>query len=210
MSADAEGSGGSYDAEVTVAGRGRSTDAGEISESIEVAGEQSSTTATVAPRSDAIDLYLTGDHNTVELRGYDQTVNFHHEGKHNTVAIAPKMSLNTASESGAHCSIEREEDLETDPDETELIRRTREEALSDLGLFGYGSITYQSRADDQNRCRYCGRDAEDIVHRHQERVLRVLGLTFTTESGDVSDECSYCTTKVDVGLDEDERRRIFD
>lgn len=210
MSADAEGSGGKYDAEVTVAGRGRSTDAGEITESIEVAGTRSTATATVAPKSDAVDLYLTGDHNTVELRGYDQTVNFYHEGKHNTVKIAPKMSLQTRTEEGAHSSIKRDEDLETEPDENELIRRTREEALSDLGLFGYSKITYQTDADDQDRCRYCGREAEDIVHRHQERVLRFLGLTFTTESGDVSDECSYCTTKVDVGLDEDERRRIFD
>jgi len=210
MSADAEGSGGKHDAEVTVAGRGRSTDAGEITESIEVAGTRSTTQATIAPRSDAVDLYLTGDHNTVELRGYDQTVHFHHEGKHNTVVIAPKMSLETRTEKGAHSSVKRDEDLETEPDENDLIRRTREEALSNLGLFGYSKITYQTDADDQDRCRYCGREAEDIVHRHQEKVLAVLGLTFSTEKGDVSDECSYCTTKVDVGLSEDERRQIFD
>lgn len=207
MSADADGS-GNYDAEVTVAGRGRSTDAGEITESIEVAGTRSSTTATISEDSDAVDLYLTGDHNTVELRGYDQRVDFHHEGKHNTVVIAPKMRLETRSESGAHTSIKRDEGLETEPRGTDLVRQTREEALSDLGLFGYGKVTYQTEAD-QDRCRYCGHDDVDVVHRHSETVLRFLGLSLTVESGDVSDECEFCTTKVDVSLDDEERDRIF-
>ena len=157
-----------------------------------------------------VDLYLTGDHNAVELQGYDQTVAFYHEGKHNTVRIAPKMSLETRRDDGTHTSIQRDEELETEPPGTDLIRKTREEALSDLGLFGYGKVTYQTEADDQDRCRYCGRDTGDVVHRHQEEVLAILGLTFTMEKGDVSDECEFCTTKVDVGLDEDDRRRIFD
>ena len=210
MSADAEGGGGDHDAEVTVAGRSQSSDVGEITDSIEVSGKHTSTTATVSSDVDAVDLYLTGDHNSVELRGYDQTVEFYHEGKHNTVRIAPKMSLETRREAGAHTSIKRDEDLETDHDESDLIRRTREEALSDLGLFGYGKVTYQTEAEDQDRCRYCGHDTGEVVHRHQEKVLAFLGLTFTVESGDVSDECEYCTTKVDVGLDEEDRRRIFD
>jgi len=210
MSADAHGSGGDHDAEVTVAGQSQSSDVGEITDSIEVAGERTSTTATVSGDTDAVDLYLTGDHNAVELQGYDQTVAFYHEGKHNTVRIAPKMSLETRRDDGAHTSIQRDEELETEPPGTDLIRKTREEALSDLGLFGYGKVTYQTEADDQERCRYCGRDTGDVVHRHQEEVLAVLGLTFTMEKGDVSDECEFCTTKVDVGLDEDDRRRIFD
>ncbi len=72
-------------------------------------------------------------------------------------------------------------------------------------------MRYQTDAADQKMCRYCGREADDIVHRHEETVLCLFGAYLTVKRGGVSDECEYCAVQLgEIELSEDERRRIYD
>jgi len=117
--------------------------------------------------------------------------------------------LDIVADEGRANSIDRHGE---DSTETDLIRQDRDEAYADLGLFDYTVVSYQTRATEREFCHNCGRDAETIVRRHDEKVLRIFGLTVSTSERTATDECPNCTPYVtddEVELTESERRDIF-
>lgn len=124
---------------------------------------------------------------------------------------APDIDVVTERDTGSRLSVSTDERLSAQSEPEELIRQSREEAYGDLGWFGYGSVRYQTDASEKGSCEYCGREADDIVHRHEETVLALFGLHLTVEPGAISDECEYCSvTTGDVPSSEEERNRIYD
>lgn len=192
-----------------VEGRRKSVDLGTLSEGVEVAGERVSATGLV--ERDAVGVHVTGEHCAVELRGAGR-VAFYHEGEHTTLTVDERIDLTTRRDDGVSTSVARESfDVSVGPDPADLVSRTRQEAYDDLGLAGVERVRYQTVAPDQERCRYCGREADAVVHRHEERVLSVLGYPLVLDSGGVSDECEHCAIRVDEGdVSEVERRAIYD
>lgn len=189
----------------TVSGERKSVDLGEFDEDVEVAGERVSVEGTLV--GDEVELAVTGDQNSVEVAGDGGVLRLVHEGTANSVTTAPGIDVRT-DDRGSRLSLKTDEELSTETG-SDLIRQTQDEALSDLGWFGISTVRYQTPAD-QDRCRFCGRETDDVVHRHERRVLVLFGLTVTLSSGSVSDECQYCTVGVDAAeLSEEERRDIY-
>jgi hypothetical protein len=210
MSSDTEPSIDDYDA--TIGGERKSVEAGTIDVGIEIAGERTSTTAT--PGKKSIEVFISGDSNTLRIPGEDEEIVLYLTGDHNSLIVAEGMSVTTKLDEGASTSIKRQEfESAGDTDkEPELIEQTKNEAYASVGLFGIDVITYQTEATEREWCRYCGRDADTVVQRHEERVLAVFGLRFQLEQGGLSDECEHCTTRIDpddVKLTEDERRQVY-
>jgi hypothetical protein len=195
--------------ETTVRGDRKSVDLGDVEGDLAIEGDRVSVSGTLA--ADAVTLSVRGEHTSVTLHGDGGTVELVHEGTATSVTTAPEIDVVTERDDGSRLSVDTDERLSVASEPEDLIRRHREEAYSNLGWFGYGSVRYQTDASDQPECRYCGREADDIVHRHEERLLVVFGLPITVERGAVSDECEYCSVAVgDASLTEAERRRIFD
>ena len=196
-----------YDQVVT--GERKSVDAGEVETGVAIVGERTSTT--MVPAADLIEVYVGGDRNSVVVRGSDEEVALSLVGSNNSVTVGTRMSVRTERDEGVANSLSRRE-FETD-DGPDLVRRSEREAYASLGLFGVETITFQSEAEEQERCQFCGREARSIVHRHERKVLTVLGLNVTLEKGGVSDECEHCTRYVpdsDLEFTDEERYQIYD
>lgn len=209
MSTDTEPSTDDYDA--TIGGERKSVEAGTIDVGIEIAGERTSTTAT--PGAESIEVLISGDSNTLRIPGEDEEIVLYLTGDHNSLIVAERMSVTTKLDEGVSTSIKRQEfepvGTEGEPD---LIEQSKDEAYASMGLFGIDVITYQSEATEREWCHYCGRDADTVVQRHEEKVLSLFGFRFTLESGGFSDECEHCTTQLDpddMKLTDDERRQIY-
>lgn len=194
-----------YDA--TVTGERKSVDAGEIAHGIEIASHSSAIEFT--PASDTVEVYLGGERNSVTIRGTDETVVLYLEGDHNSITLGQGMSLRTPLDTGSATSIDRTSFADGQP--PELVSRTKEEAYAQLGWFGYDLVSYQQTATEREFCHYCGRDADTIVTRHEEKVLTAFGLSLSLKEVATSDECPHCTPNVDevVDLTERERREIY-
>jgi hypothetical protein len=195
------------DYDTTVTGERKSVDAGEISEGIEIASQSSAVELT--PASDSVDVYLRGARNSVTVRGTDEEVVLYLEGDHNSITLGQGMSLRTPLDTGSATSISRQSFADDQP--PELVRQTKDEAYAQLGWFGIDLVSYQQTATEREFCQYCGRDADTIVTRHEEKVLTILGLSLTLKEVATSDECPHCTPNVDevVDLTEEERRQIY-
>lgn len=209
MSTDTAPSTDDYDA--TIGGERKSVDAGTIDVGIEIAGVRTSTTA--VPGTESIEVLISGDRNTLRVPGDDEEIVLYLTGDHNSLIVAEGMTVTTKLDEGTSTSIKRQEfePAETEG-ETDLIDQSKDEAYASVGLFGIDVITYQTEATEREWCRYCGRDADTVVQRHEEKVLAVFGLRFTLERGGLSDECEHCTTRIDpdeVELTEDERRQVY-
>lgn len=195
--------------ETTITGDRKSVDLGDVDGGVAVEGDRVSVSGTLV--ADAVPLAIRGEATSVQLHGDGGTVELYHEGSRNSLTVAPEIDVDTREDTGSRLSVDRDERLSTDTGPSELVRQTREAAYSDLGWFGYATVRYQTDASDQQRCRYCGREADDIVHRHEETVLCVFGVCLTVKRGGVSDECEYCAVHLgDVELSEAERRQIYD
>jgi hypothetical protein len=209
MSTDTEPSTDDYD--TTIGGERKSVDAGTIDVGIEIAGERTSTTA--APGADSIEVLISGDSNTLRIPGDDEEIALYLTGDHNSLIVAEGMAVTTKLDEGTSTSIKRQEFDPAGTDaEPDLIDQSKDEAYASVGLFGIDVITYQTEATEREWCRYCGRDADTVVQRHEEKVLAVFGLRFKLEQGGLSDECEHCTTRIDpdeVELTEDERRQVY-
>lgn len=193
----------------TVRGDRKSVDLGDVDGDVAVEGNRISVSGTLA--ADAVTLTVAGDHTSVTLQGDGGTVDLVHEGTATSVETAPDIDVVTERDTGSRLSVSTDERLSVQSEPEELIRQSREEAYGDLGWFGYGSVRYQTDASEKGNCEYCGREADDIVHRHEETVLALFGLHLTVEHGAISDECEYCSvTTGDVSLSEEERSRIYD
>jgi hypothetical protein len=73
-------------------------------------------------------------------------------------------------------------------------------------------VTYQTEATEREYCHGCGADADGIVHRHEERVLTVVGLSMTVRTRARSDQCPDCADYIpetEVELTDAERRDIY-
>jgi hypothetical protein len=209
MSTDIEPSTDDYD--TTIGGERKSVDAGTIDVGIEIAGERTSTTA--VPGADSIEVLISGDSNTLRIPGDDEEIALYLTGDHNSLIVAEGMAVTTKLDEGTSTSIKRQEFDPAGTDaEPDLINQSKDEAYASVGLFGIDVITYQTEATEREWCRYCGRDADTVVQRHEEKVLAVFGLRFKLEQGGLSDECEHCTTRIDpdeVELTEDERQQVY-
>lgn len=192
-----------------VDGERKSVDLGTVEAGFEVAGERVSVTATLDRA--AVPVHVTGSHVSVELRGAG-TVAFYHEGAHTTLVVDERIDLLTPVDDGVSTSVRRESfDVAVGPDPSELVRRTRREALDELGLFGVDRIRYQEPAPDRERCRFCGREADAVVYRRQERILSLFGVPVVLDEGGRSDQCEHCAVRVDeADFDEYERRTVYE
>ncbi|PSP80050.1 hypothetical protein BRC81_02305 [Halobacteriales archaeon QS_1_68_20] len=199
----------SVEFETSVTGDRKSVDLGEIDGGVAVEGDRVSVSGTLV--ADAVPLAILGESTSVTIGGDGGTVRLHHEGSRNSLTVAPEIEVETVEDTGSRLSVSRDERLSTDTGPSDLVRRTRAQAYGDLGWFGYATVRYQSEASDQEQCRYCGREADEIVHRHEETVLCLFGACLTVKRGGVSDECEYCAVRLgDIELSEEERRRIYD
>jgi hypothetical protein len=198
-----------YDA--TISGKRKSVDAGTIETGIEIAGERTSTTA--IPGAESIEVLISGDHNTLRVPGKDEEIVLYLTGDHNSLIVAEEMTVTTKQDTGESTSIKRQEFESAGTDaEPDLIEQSKDEAYASVGLFGIDIVTYQTEAIEREWCHYCGRDADTIVQRHEEKVLSLFGFRFTLKRGGLSDECEHCTTRTDpdeMELTEDERRQIY-
>jgi ribosomal protein L34E len=191
---------------VTVVGTQKSRSLGDVCGSVAVETTRGSVEFTA---SGDVDLVISGDRNSVAAAGTDATVRLTIEGDRNSVSVARALDLDIVADEGRANSIDRHGE---DSTETDLIRQDRDEAYADLGLFDYTVVSYQTRATEREFCHNCGRDAETIVRRHDEKVLRIFGLTVSTSERTATDECPNCTPYVtddEVELTESERRDIF-
>lgn len=192
--------------ELRVVGTRKSRSLGEVSGTVTVESEQGSVDFTA---TDDVTLTVGGERNSVTAEGSDATVHLTIEGDRNSVSVARSLDLDIVGDEGVANSIDRHGEESSGPD---LVRTDREEAYADVGLFDYTLVTYQTNATEREFCHNCGRDAETIIHRHEETVLSVFGLTVTVGERTGSDECPACTPHVpdeDVALTESERREIF-
>jgi len=194
-----------YDRRVT--GERTSVDAGAVETGIEIACESSS--VTFVPASDTVEVYLTGDRNSIEVRGDDETIILFLEGDSNSLTVGQGMDVRRELDDGSALSISREDFGAAE--EPELIQRSKSEAYASLGWFGYDLVSYQEASEEREYCHYCGRDADTIVQRRKEKVLTCFGLNLTLSEVASSDECPHCTPEVEATIDlsDDERRQIF-
>lgn len=210
MSTDALPSTDDYDA--SIGGKRKSTDAGTIETGIEITGERTSTTAT--PGAASIEVLITGDHNTLRVPGTDEELILYLTGSHNSLIVAEEMTVTTKLDEGTSTSIKRQAFESTDKtsSEPDLIEQSKDEAYASIGLFGIDMVTYQTAASEREWCHYCGRDADTIIQRHEEKILSIFGLRFTLKHDGLSDECEHCTAQInsnEMELTEDERREIY-
>ena len=193
--------------DTTVTGERKAVDAGTIQRGIAVESESSS--VEFVPGRDSVELLLSGDHNSVTVRGDEELV-LHLTGSHNTVTVGQGMRVRTETDEGSSISIEREAfDADGEP---ELVRRTKSEAYRSVGWFGYDLVSYQTEQSEREYCHYCGNDrADTVVERREERVLALFGLRVTVRTVAASDECPNCTpvAEADVELSSEERRDIY-
>jgi len=194
------------DSELRVVGTRKSRSLGDVSGSVTVESEQGSVDFTA---TDDVTLTVGGERNSVTAEGSGATVRLAIEGDRNSVSVARSLDLEIIGDEGVANSIDRHGEAQSGPD---LVRTDREEAYTDVGLFDYTVVSYQTNATEREFCHNCGRDAETIIRRHEEKVLSVFGLTVTVGERTGSDECPECTPHVpdeDVELTESERREIF-
>jgi len=189
----------------TVEGDQASRDLGTVTEDVAVEASRSSVELT----ADAdLAVRVAGERNSVTVRG-DSAVDLALTGERNGVTVGDAVEL-TISDEGRANSVSREDfGFEGRP---ELVQQSRDEALAELGWFGFAIVTYQTEATEREYCHACGADADTIVYRHEERVLTVLGWSMTLRNRARSDQCPHCSDYVpdsDVELTEAERREIY-
>jgi hypothetical protein len=187
----------------TVGGTQTSRDLGAVTDDVAVEADRSAVDLT----ADAdITVTVAGERNSVTVRG-DGAVDLVLSGERNSVTVGEAVDL-TVTDEGRANSVGREEfGFDSRP---ELVQRSRDEAYAELGWFGFSVVSYQTEATEREYCHSCGTDADTVVHRHEERVLTLLGLSVTVRNRARSDQCPHCTDYVpDVELTEDERREIY-
>lgn len=192
--------------DVVVTGTQAARDVGETAEDVRVEADRSSVACTAATD---ITVAVLGDRNSVTVEGADVAVTLRVDGERNSATVGEAVSL-TVRDEGRGNSVQREQFVkDTGPD---LVRTAKDEAYADLGWFGTSIATYQTEATEREYCHNCGRDADAIVYRHEERVLSVFGVTITLGERATSDECEHCTEQIPadaIELTEAERRDIY-
>jgi hypothetical protein len=188
----------SVDARVTGTRVSRTID--DCPPDLEIASESGSVDVTVTDPPATVQ--VTGEGNSVTVRGRGP-VELVAEGGRNSITVAEAVEL-TLDNRGTGNAIDREQ-FDDGPD---LVRKSREEAYADLGWFGYDAITYQSTADEREFCHSCGTDTDNIVHRHTQKVLKVLWFSLTVGDRTTVDECEECTVP-ERDLSSVERKDIF-
>lgn len=184
-----------------IAGTQPSRDLGSVETDVAVAADRGSVDLTADA---AITVRVEGDRNSVTVRG-SHPVDLRLTGERNGVTVAEAVDL-TLTDDGAANSVSRERFTEP----PELIEQSQEEAYAELGWFGFSVVTYQTDATEREYCHGCGTDADGIVHRHEERVLSVFGLSVTVRTRARSDQCPHCADYIpEAELTEAERRDIY-
>lgn len=187
----------------TVEGSQPSRDLGTVETDVTVTAERGSVDLTAGA---AVTVRIEGDRNSVTVRG-DQPVDLVVTGERNGVTVAEAVDL-TLTDEGQGNSVGRERFTEP----PELIEQSKDEAFAELGWFGFPVVTYQTEATEREYCHGCGADADGIVHRHEERVLTVGGLSMTVRTRARSDQCPNCADYIpetEVELTDAERRDIY-
>ena len=186
----------------TVEGTQTSRDLGVVEDDVTIPASSSSVDLTAGA---AVTVRLEGDRNSVTVRG-DHPVDLVVTGERNSATVAEAVDL-TLTDEGRANSVDREQFTEP----PELIEQSKDEAYAELGWFGFPVVTYQTEATEREYCHGCGADTDGIVHRHEERVLTVFGVSITVRTRARSDQCPQCSDYVadEVELTDAERRSIY-
>lgn len=209
------------DFDSVIRGERKSAEVPGVDTGVAVKGDRLTVDIELAQTANEVTLVVTGDQTSIQVKGFDATLNVFHTGSRNTIVVDEALDLNSQQDTGERVSLKRDEFTTEDeieafhesraPTADEVIQTRKQEAYAEIGLLGSATVTYQTEATDaQDWCPSCGSDAEIVVNQRTERVLSVFGLKMQLKTVSEYQECENCIDTGDVELTEDERQDLFD